>query len=93
MYRLSSWEALWRSSQAQLLRRTTVEMIAGEPKIKTGTPTIETTTMSAGRNTTFVPRTATTSATITRKTSGSGASIPIAVTISVPANESLKECG
>ena len=67
-------------------------MIAGVPKVKTSALTIETITMRAGRTTTFVPRIATTSAPITKKTFGNGASIPIGVILSAPANISPLEC-
>jgi len=67
-------------------------MIAGEPTVKTSTLAIETTTIRAGRITTFVPRIATTSVPITKRTYGNGERIPIAVNISAPANISPPEC-
>ncbi len=67
-------------------------MIAADLRIKNGARTVETTTMRAGRSTISVPKIVATSAPITRKTSGNGASIPIGDTISARANVSLVEC-
>ncbi len=54
-------------------------MIAVDLRIKKDARMIATTMMRAARGTVSVPRTVTTSAPITRKTSGSGASTPIGV--------------